>query len=437
MSFPEVNIVACPDCDLVQHIPALEPGSAARCSRCGTALALSRPDSLDRITALTVAAVIVFIIANVMPLMELSVAGRSARTTIIGGAVELWLGGQPVTGLLVLFCTVIAPAVHIGIMFTVLFWLKKSSAPWWIGTLLRWSQWHQSWAMIEVMMLGILVALIKIADVATVIPGIGMFAAGALIVLIAAISVNFDSDEVWKRIEWAAGEMQPVPPGSNPLILARDVSPGTDELTGIRLGLVSCESCRLLSRPADMNDPGFCPRCGRELAFRRHDSVQRTWALLVAALICYIPANLLPVMISHTMVSSEEDTILSGVVLLYMTGSWPLALIVLIASMVIPLAKILAISYLLVTVQRRSIKGLKDRLRLYRLVEFVGRWSMLDVFVVAFTAALIQMQPLMSIKPGAGVFFFAAVVVLTMIAAGSFDPRLIWDSCKGKGGSCA
>jgi paraquat-inducible protein A len=199
-------------------------------------------------------------------------------------------------------------------------------------------------------------------------------------------------------------------------------------LTGIRLGLVSCESCGLLSRPLGVAEPGHCPRCGEELELRRHNAIQRTWALIIAAFICYIPANVLPVMVSNTLVSTEDDTILSGVVLLYETGSWPLALIVLIASVMIPLAKLGALAYLLITVQRRSIEGQNDRIRLYRIVEFVGRWSMLDVFVIAFTVALIQLQPLMSVEPGYGVLFFAAVVVLTMIAAETFDPRSIWDS---------
>ena len=121
---------------------------------------------------------------------------------------------------------------------------------------------------------------------------------------------------------------------------------------------------------------------------------------------------------------------MSGIVKLYTTGSWHLALIVLIASIIIPLAKIIALSYLLITVQRRSITGQKERIRLYRLVDFVGRWSMLDVFVVTFSVALIQLQPILSIKPGAGVLFFATVVVLTMLAAESFEPRMIWDSTK-------
>jgi paraquat-inducible protein A len=397
-------------------------------------MAFSRPDSLDRTLALTIAAAIVLIIASVTPLMGLSVSGRQASTTIIGGAMEMWILGQPITALLVVFCTVVAPAVYIGIMFAVLLYARRTPVPWWVGTLLKWSELHKSWAMVEVMMLGILVALIKIAELATVIPGIGMFAAGGLVALITAITVSFDPHDVWHRIEWVGGETPPQLPGIHSMVPAKGSSIGAGALTGMKLGLVSCESCDLLSRPADINKPGHCPRCGEELALRQHEAIQRTWAYVIAAFICYIPANLLPVMVSVTLGEAEDDTIISGVILLYTTGSWPLALIVLIASVVIPLAKIMSLAYLLITVQRGSIKGQRDRQRLYRLVEFVGRWSMLDVFVIAFTAALIQLKPLMYIKPGLGVLFFAAVVVLTMIGAENFDPRLIWDSRNEQGG---
>jgi len=198
--------------------------------------------------------------------------------------------------------------------------------------------------------------------------------------------------------------------------------------TAAEAGLVLCEICGLLSRPANPEEPGHCPRCDGELAFRRHHSIQRTWALIVAAAICYLPANVLPVMTTSGLGGADEETIMGGVMLLYTTGSWPLALIVLIASVMIPLAKLIALAYLLITVQRGSIRNNRERARLYRLVEFVGRWSMLDVFVDTFTVALIQLQPLMAVLPGPGVLFFASVVVLTMLAAETFDPRLIWDS---------
>ena len=199
-------------------------------------------------------------------------------------------------------------------------------------------------------------------------------------------------------------------------------------ISAAQAGLVSCETCALLSRPVDAAEPGYCPRCGAELEWRHHHSIQYTWALVIAAAICFIPANVLPVLSTTTLGSTDSDTIMGGVVFLYTSGSWPLALIVLIASVMIPLGKLVALVYLLITVQRGSLGNNRERTRLYRMVEFIGRWSMLDVFVDTFTVALVQLQPLMSVQPGAGVVFFAAVVVLTMIAAESFDPRLIWDS---------
>jgi paraquat-inducible protein A len=192
-------------------------------------------------------------------------------------------------------------------------------------------------------------------------------------------------------------------------------------------GLQSCEACGLLSRPATGHREGRCPRCGGEIDFRKPASLQRTTALLLAAAICYVPANVLPVLTTSTAKGTESDTILQGVVLLWSPTGWPLSLIVLFASIMIPSAKILALAYLVVTVRSGSIRSNRQRIRLYRTVDVIGRWSMVDVFVDAFTAALVQLQPLMSVAPAPGLLFFAAVVVLTMLAVESFDPRLIWD----------
>lgn len=197
--------------------------------------------------------------------------------------------------------------------------------------------------------------------------------------------------------------------------------------TAMQQGLQTCKGCGLLSRPAPRAEKARCPRCDTRLFFRKPASLQRTWAFLIAAAICYIPANVLPVMITTTISGAESDTILQGVVLLWSPTGWPLSIIVLIASIMIPISKIAALAYLLISVQRGSIKNNEQRIRLYRIVELVGRWSMVDVFVDTFTASLVQLQPLMSVEPDAGLVFFAAVVVLTMLAAESFDPRLIWD----------
>ena len=199
-----METIACPDCDLLQRIPPLPPGGKARCPRCGETLVNQRVDPLDRPLALTVAAALALILANTTPLMGLSAVGRESSTTIIGGAHEMWLQGSEITAVTIAFCAVIAPAGHVLFMLAVLLAVRHPPAPRWVGEMLRSAHFMQPWSMTEVMMLGILVALFKIAQLATVIPGVGMYAAGAFIFLVAAVMVTFDPREVWKRVEWAA-----------------------------------------------------------------------------------------------------------------------------------------------------------------------------------------------------------------------------------------
>ncbi|HET9763928.1 MAG TPA: paraquat-inducible protein A [Casimicrobiaceae bacterium] len=205
-----METIACPDCDLLQRIPPLPVGGKARCARCSKTLVTRRSDPIDRTLALTIAAAIALLIANTMPLMGLSAVGRESSTTIIGGAREMWLQGSEVTAVIVAFCAVIAPAAHVLFLLAVLLAVRYPPAPRWVGELLRLAHFMQPWSMTEVMMLGILVALFKIAQLATVIPGIGMYAAGLFVALMAAILVSFDPHEVWKRVAWADGEAPPV-----------------------------------------------------------------------------------------------------------------------------------------------------------------------------------------------------------------------------------
>ena len=201
-----METVACPDCDLLQHVPTLPPGAKARCLRCGNELARKPSNPLELPLALTVTAAIVFVIANTAPLMGLSAVGRHASTTIIGGAYQMWVDGQTITATIVAFCAVIAPAGYVLFMLTVLLAARRFPAPAWVGEMLRWAQHLQVWSMLEVMMLGILVALIKIAELATVNAGVGMYAVGALMMLFPAIMVTFDPREIWHRVKWADGE---------------------------------------------------------------------------------------------------------------------------------------------------------------------------------------------------------------------------------------
>ena len=205
-----MDTVACPDCDLLQQLPELSPGGKARCARCGHVLATRPTDPLDRPLALTLAAAIAFIVANTTPLMGLSAVGRHASTTIGEGAYQMWVQGEQITAAIVAFCAVLAPGGYILFMLTVLLAVRRPPAPRWVGEMLRGAHAMRPWSMNEVMLLGILVALIKIAELATVEAGAGMYAVGALVLLFPAIMVTFDPDEIWRRVKWAdGGEAEP------------------------------------------------------------------------------------------------------------------------------------------------------------------------------------------------------------------------------------
>ena len=200
--------------------------------------------------------------------------------------------------------------------------------------------------------------------------------------------------------------------------------------TAAGCGLYACPECHLLtSEKAEPTEPR-CPRCGTHLAFRKPNSLARSWAYLIAAYALYLPANLLPIMETGSLFGVQRDTILSGVVYFWTSGSWELAFIIFFASVAVPMLKLVSLLALIVTVWRRRQGAAVQRTRLYRLLEIIGRWSMLDVYVVAILVALVQAQSLASISAGSGILAFGAVVILSMLATMAFDPRLIWDSAE-------
>jgi paraquat-inducible protein A len=200
---PDSSVLACPHCDLLQRLPQLAAGASARCPRCAKELRRRRVDSLDRTLALAIAGALLYVVANSVPMLGLTIVGRDASTTVIGGAEHLWENGQAIVGFLVLLTAVVAPAAQIGCMLAIAFRARSSPVPRWVGTLMRHYPTTRTWSMIEVMLLGVLVALIKIADYATVIPGIALFMLASLVFVLAGMQASFDPHEVWERIEWA------------------------------------------------------------------------------------------------------------------------------------------------------------------------------------------------------------------------------------------
>jgi paraquat-inducible protein A len=199
-----------------------------------------------------------------------------------------------------------------------------------------------------------------------------------------------------------------------------------ESVTGRRLGLLLCLHCRATVRAGQVVHPR-CPRCDANLHERKPHSLALTAALLLCAAALYVPANLLPVMYTNTLLDKEQDTIMSGVLVLLHSGSWPIAVLVFIASIVVPLLKIIALSVVVFSAWRRTTRHQAPRSELYRMVDFIGRWSMLDVYAISLLVALVQIRSLASIAVGWGALAFAAVVVLTLFAAKTFDERLLWD----------
>ena len=203
--------------------------------------------------------------------------------------------------------------------------------------------------------------------------------------------------------------------------------------TALAAGCATCHDCGLLARlPGHGTHGARCSRCGAELHGRKPRSLERTWALVIAAALCYIPANVLPVMMVTSLGQVQSDTIMSGVIYFLMNGMWPLAVVVFIASVFVPVLKLLMLSFLLVSVQRGSSWRPVERTRMYRITEAIGRWSMVDIFAISILVALVRLGNLATIQAGPGAVFFGAVVVSTMLAAESFDPRLIWDRSEAR-----
>ncbi len=404
------GLIACHECDALHRLQPLERGERAYCQRCDALLYRDVSGRLDEILAFSFSALLLFGVANVYPFISLKLEGRVEENLVSAGIAALWQAGQPELGVLVALTSIIFPALTILGMLWLLVPLRFGiQAP---GTTAIYNliQRIGPWTLLGVFMLGVVIAIVKLADLATVIPGVSMYAYVGLMLCTAAATARLDSTLLWPA---RGPHLDHYVPGIN----ARDQ------------GFCSCHTCGLLLHaPGQAHGAGACPRCGAVLhGPRKHDSIARTWALVFSAALLIIPANVYPVMTVIRFGQGEPNTILSGVVHLIGSGMWGLAMIVFVASIVIPILKLSLLSFLLVSVQRGSAWRPRDRTRLYRITEIVGAWSMVDIFLVGVLSALVQLDALSTIEPGIGASFFGATVVITMFAAQSFDPRLIWD----------
>ena len=392
----------CHDCGLLQEVPELEDGSVAHCPRCNAVLrrAARQAESFPLWCAATASAL--FFIALTIPYLGVRAPGRQAQATVFAGPEWLYERGiWPLAGI-VLFTLVLMPMTKLLGLTTVLVAARQKEPPRWLGRLYRYTKKASPWSMVEVFLLGVFVAYTRMAQLAKVSVEPALYLLLGVMLCTVAAEATLDSELIWDLAEEGRSDDEH---GDHPHFL--------------------CHGCGRLERgPAGAK----CWRCGATLHARRPQAIERTWALVLAAMLLYVPANLLPVMTVRRLGSGDPHTILSGVVELYRANLMPLAVLVFVASFVVPIFKLLGILSMLVGTHFRSDYWLKGRTKLYRLIEAVGRWSMLDVFVLAVLVGLVHMGYLGSVLPHWGAAAFGGVVVLTMLASASFDPRLMWDA---------
>ncbi len=410
------SLVACHECDYIHQNVESNFRGKALCRRCGAFLYRRVPGSIEKALAFNTAALLLFILSNTFPFLSLKIHGRFVENYFLSGAFHLYHLGMGEVGLLVLLTSFLFPLISTLGMLYLLLPTSLGYRPWKMAAVFRLVNTLKHWALVSVFMLGVLISFVKLLDMAEIIPGTGFFAFAGLMVVLAAANAAFDPGLIWSLYRAASHS------GSDSVV-SGSLPAGTARANG----LAACHTCGLLARA----DAGRCERCGTKVHSRKSRSIERTWALVVAAAITFIPANVYPVMTVIQLGRGYPSTILGGVIHLIEGGTWVLAMIIFFASIMVPVLKLVVLSWLLHSVRKGSDFRPRDRTLLFRVTEMIGAWSMVDIYVVAVLVGLVDLGALSTIRPGIGVVFFGAMVVITMFAAQNFDPRLIWDNAKG------
>jgi len=365
--------LTCHQCGAVYSRPELEPDQWTQCVRCHSVLETYAAFTPTAWLAIILTSFLSLGFANAYPVATLYLQGQGQAATFFDAVSVVWREGYQEVAVVTFAAGFLLPVIHLCLLFAVLLPLSLGRLPVYFEWAIKMIDHLKPWCMVPVFLVGILVSVVKLAGLASLVAGVGLFATACAAILITSLG----------------------------------------RLSEHRLRLMALD----LGVPAQLPPIPKPPSPGQ---------IKQVWALVLAAIILYVPANLLPIMQITSVGSTSAHTIVGGVIELFQMGSWDIALVVLVASVMVPVFKLVALSVLLTLTQLGAMRGLRRRTQIYRVVEFIGQWSMLDVFVVILLSALGQFGGLLSIQPGSGAIAFGAVVILTMLAALSFDPRLAW-----------
>ncbi len=399
------ELVLCRYCDLLQELPTLEDGQEAHCARCGHELDARQRESALRPILYALSALFMLLLTNLFPFIGMDAAGSVREMDFLDTSAVLLDEDYPWLALLVwLFIQAIPAFCMSAIIYLKLGMYFRLPA---LVQVARMLFTLKPWSMVDIFLIGLIVSFVKLLTHFEISLGMSFWAFCLFCVLHLRTFQVIDRHELWSRI---APAPQPI---------AGKVA----GMSGMSQGLKVCSCCTALVPVTEK----YCSRCKTRVHQRIPNSVQKTIALLVTASILYIPANTLVMMETVSLGESIHSTIISGIILMWLEGSYPVAIVVLLASVVIPVAKIAVMFWLAylttLPLSQRSHHGTW----IYPVVDWIGRWSMVDVLVVAILAALVRFDAMVGVYPGAATFVFAAVVIITMFAAISFDPRLLWD----------
>ena len=395
----ESRLKACRACGDVQSLPAPRVGYDRKCRRCGETMG-SGLVHLDMALPVLLAALIAFIVLLSLPLLRIELQGQHADGGLTTGVSGFWHYGMAPMALFTFACMVFAPMGRVVALLVTIVCVMSDRRPQYLARLYRFSETLRPWGMLDVFLVGTLISMTKLRDLVRVEMAPGLWVLMGLVWCLALFDSIFDRHRLWDFIAAPA-----------------DVAADADA--------ISCLHCNLLQEP-----DAHCRRCGAALHRRRPESVQITWALVVSGAILYIPANLFPVFTIVSFGRGNTSTILGGVRQLLTGQDWPLAVIIFVASIVVPLIKLIGLGWLLIAVRYPSRRYLLANTKLHRAIESIGRWSATDVFVAALLSGLVMLDNLATVVPGPGVLAFGSVVFLTMVATMTFDQRLLWDAAE-------
>ncbi|SFK48444.1 paraquat-inducible protein A [Nitrosomonas aestuarii] len=399
----------CHMCDQAISIGNLASGMKAACPRCDEIITVTHRNSLERILVFSLSAIVLLILSNQFAFITLSIRGMERSITLVQSVKELLAMGEINIAVILVMVIFVIPSLMTGSLLWLTLQVKRKTVTRKSLLLLRLIGGLKFWNMAEIYLLAVLISMVKVMSLAEITLGFSFWTFALLTVMLIAAMLHVDKHQLTQIIKQ--------------IIEQRDgiKQPPTDTET---TPLVSCIICATIQSENNKT----CWFCYHQLESREKPSLQRSWLFLITGMLLYIPANYYPIMVTRSLGTEETSTIIGGVLMLWQHGSYPIAIVIFIASIAVPIGKFLVLTALLTMQQFNLYRNQQSKIIAFRVIEFMGRWSMVDVFVVAFLAGLIQIGNLMSVYPGSAILAFAGMVITTMLAAESFDPRPFWNN---------